>query len=132
MAFRAVTRLSSLPWRNCLRLLETPLTFRSYITHDTESQDTATIQPEQPVLRYTWYARGKVIVSRVGLHVSSELYRGISASPFPPEVAQKLDAPLNSSDIEIKADGMCNNLGNNICRTQGVTKYHEICIYNSM
>ena len=46
------------------------------------------------------------IVSRVDLIVSSELYRGISASPFPPEVAQKLDAPLNPSDIEIKADGM--------------------------
>ena len=43
--------------------------------------------------------------TRAGLHICSELYRGISASPFPEEVAQKLDTPLNPGDIEIKSDG---------------------------
>ena len=48
-----------------------------------------------------------VIGLRAYLHIHSELYRGISASPFPSEVAQKLDAQLNPGDIEIKSDGKC-------------------------
>ena len=53
MAFRAVTRFSSLPWRNCLK---NSLPLRSYSTGDNESPD---VQPEhvqpgvQPVFRYT-------------------------------------------------------------------------------
>ena len=56
MAFRAVTRFSSLQWRNGLRLLgNNSLPLRSYSNGDNGPQDATDIQPEnvQPVFRYT-------------------------------------------------------------------------------
>ena len=107
MAFRILTRISSLPLRNCLRiqhLVENPLYLNRYSTGSDGLQDaTADVHPEQP-LRYTWSTRGHD-GTYVNRDISSELYHGISSSAFPPEVVQKLDTPLKANDIEIKSDG---------------------------
>lgn len=53
MAFRVLTRFSSLLSRNCLRLLQSPLHLRSYSSGDDRIQDVTDVQMEQPALRYT-------------------------------------------------------------------------------
>jgi len=109
MAFRMVTRVLSAPPRSYLGAYCRVSHLTKGSKYSTTSEDDVPV--EESVQQHAQEPRYTCLFECFSDQLielftyCSELYRGMSAAAFTPEIVSKLEAPLNPADVEIKLDG---------------------------